>query len=107
MRKNKLIMISILAAVQLIACGEDNNVNNNWHYDPEKFKEAEEQLETCPWCGSSDVEFSRGTNSNYPIVLCNNCYAQGPICDSENWSLENAVEKWNSLSREEESNELR
>lgn len=100
-KKFYLIAVLFLATTQLIACTSDNNANNNWHYDPEKIKEAEEQLEVCPWCGSSDVEFTRGVNSNQPIIGCNNCYAQGPICDSETWSLENAVKKWNSLPREE------
>jgi len=100
--KIKLMMALILAATQLIACGGDDGN----YYGTLQIEEAEEQLEACPWCGSTDVGFCAGLNSNQPIVGCNDCYAKGPNCDTETWTLEDAVEKWNSLSREETSDEL-
>ena len=48
----------------------------------------------CPACGSTWV-MANTSPSGADIVQCCNCYMHGPLCDTEEYT----IERWNSLPR--------
>lgn len=65
-------------------------------------KPREDEFESCPFCGSSEVSVSEGIRkAEYPsttelpfyYVECHNCAAMGP---QDDWEKEKAIINWNT-----------
>ncbi len=44
---------------------------------------ANEKMEGCPWCGSTDVSWTMLRSRKKACVACSNCHARGPVVDFE------------------------
>lgn len=54
-----------------------------------------EELKSCPFCDSEEVEMLEYTNTAF-VICCLKCYTTGP----QGTTKEEAIEKWNRRSGE-------
>lgn len=49
------------------------------------------ELKPCPFCNSEQLHFSRMRRSEPQMVVCDNCDANGPMCETK----VEAARRWN------------